>query len=174
MSERIYNCSLDALDIQLVETGATRLISLLNSEIMIETPGLIKTNNHLRLTMSDIDEPMDGRILPEREHIEQLITFANSWNRTTPMLIHCLAGISRSTAATFITLCTLNPEISEIQIARTLRKASPTAHPNRLLIELGDSLLKRDGKMIGAIENLGLGTIETEGDPFSLPAKFLK
>jgi len=172
MSEIIYNCSLDALDNQLAETGATRLVSLLNIEIMIETPGLIKPDNHLRLTMSDINEPMAGRILPEREHIEQLIAFAANWDRTSPMLIHCLAGISRSTAATFITLCALNPGQTEKHIAQTMRNASPTAQPNRLLIELGDGLLKRNGKMIEAIENLGLGVIETEGDPFSLPAKF--
>ena len=169
MSEQIHVCSLDALENTLTETGATHLISLLNNEFMIDTPTPITSDNHLKLTMSDISEPMNGRITPERRHIEQLIIFVNNWDKNTPLLIHCLAGISRSTAAAFITLCTLNPNQSEDHIAGILRQQSSTAHPNRLLIEHADSLLGRDGKMIDAVENMDLSVDAYEGEPFSLP-----
>ena len=170
MTERIYVCPLSSVNVQLNDTGATHLISLLNSEIMIETPNLIKSENHLKLTMSDIIEPEDGRITPERQHIEHLLEFVKNWDQTTPLLIHCLAGISRSAAATFITLCSVNSDLSEDLIAEALRKASPTAHPNRLLIKHADHLLGRNGRMIKAIENIGSPEFASEGIPFSVPA----
>ena len=169
MSEKIHVCSLDALESTLTKTGATHLISLLNDEIMIDTPAPITPDHHLKLTMSDISEPISGRITPERKHIEKLISFVNTWDKTTPLLIHCLAGISRSTAAAFITLCTLNPNQSEDHIAGILRQQSSTAHPNRLLIEHADNLLDRSGKMIDAVENMELNVDAYEGEPFYLP-----
>jgi predicted protein tyrosine phosphatase len=86
------------------------------------------------------------------------------------MVIHCWAGISRSTAAAFITLCALNPETPEDLIAKRLREASPTAYPNRLMIRLGDKALERGGSMVDAVESIGRGIVASEAVPFSLPA----
>jgi predicted protein tyrosine phosphatase len=86
------------------------------------------------------------------------------------MVVHCWAGISRSTAAAFVMLCALNPEAPEAAIARLLREASPTAFPNRLMIRLGDTLLGRAGRMLAAVEGIGRGEVTNEAIPFSLPA----
>jgi predicted protein tyrosine phosphatase len=96
-------------------------------------------------------------VLPCETHVAELITFARDWDRQAPLLIHCWAGISRSTAAAFISLCALNPEGSELELARALRRASPTAYPNRLLVALADEILTRDGRKI-------------EAEVFALPA----
>jgi predicted protein tyrosine phosphatase len=86
------------------------------------------------------------------------------------MVIHCWAGISRSTAAALISLCSLNPETSEELIALRLRAASPTAYPNRLMIRLADAALGRKGRLIDAVEAMGRGLAAAEARPFSLPA----
>jgi predicted protein tyrosine phosphatase len=86
------------------------------------------------------------------------------------MVIHCWAGISRSTAAAFIALCALNPAAPEELIARLLREASPTAYPNRLMIRLGDAALGRADRMVRAVETMGRGVVASEALPFSLPA----
>jgi predicted protein tyrosine phosphatase len=99
----------------------------------------------------------------------KLIEFAQLWNGAGPMVIHCWAGISRSTAAAFITLCTLNPGASELAIARRLRNASPTACPNGLLVRLGDAALGRSGRMVAAVGAIGRGLAAHEARPFSLP-----
>src|SRR5262249_58155233 len=103
---------------------------------------------HVGLAMKDIGEPEPGLVLPCESHVLDLIRFALAWDRKAPLLIHCWAGISRSTAAAFITLCTLNPNASELQVARTLRNASPTAYPNRLLVALADEALSRNDRML--------------------------
>jgi predicted protein tyrosine phosphatase len=94
------------------------------------------------------------------------------WNGEGPMVVHCWAGISRSTAAAFTALCAINPDASEQQIAASLRHASPTAYPNRLIVRLADATLGRQGRMVRAIESIGRGVVATEAVPFSLSADF--
>ena len=88
--------------------------------------------------------------------------------RSRPIVVHCFAGISRSTAAAFITLCTVRPERDEHDIARRLRAASPYAFPNARLVALADGLLEREGRMIAAIQSIGRGEIVAESVPFGL------
>ena len=54
-----------------------------------------------------------------------------------PLVVHCYAGISRSTASAFVAVCALNPHRDEFAIARQIRAASPIASPNRLIVEIG-------------------------------------
>ena len=57
------------------------------------------------------------------------------------MLIHCWAGISRSTAAAYVALCALNPHADERTLANRLRSASPQASPNPRIVALADAEL---------------------------------
>ena len=141
---------------------------------MIDTPPEIAAECHLRLAMNDIAEPQPGLVPPGEEHVAELIDFAIAWDRRAPMLIHCWAGVSRSTAAAFISLCALNPDADERAIAAAIRDASPTATPNRRLVDLADGLLARKGRMAGAVEAIGRGEMTMEADVFSLPVRIGK
>jgi predicted protein tyrosine phosphatase len=90
------------------------------------------------------------------------------WDRRAPMVIHCYAGISRSTAGAYVAACTLNPQRSETVIAQAIREASPTATPNIRIVTLADQILGRGGRMVGAIEAIGSGFAAHEGHPFRL------
>jgi predicted protein tyrosine phosphatase len=81
------------------------------------------------------------------------------------MVVHCFAGISRSTAAAFISLCAINPDVPEELIAQRLREASLTASPNRLMVRLADEALARRGQMIKGGRAHGAGTAGLSGDP---------
>lgn len=83
-------------------------------------------------------------------------------------MIHCFAGISRSTAAAFISACALAPQANEGAIARSLRAAAPSATPNARLVALADELLGREGRMIEAVRAIGRGADAFEGQPFTL------
>jgi predicted protein tyrosine phosphatase len=86
-------------------------------------------------------------------------------------VIHCWAGISRSTAAAFVTLCALNPHAPEDSIARLLRASSPSASPNRRLVSLADDALGRAGRMVDAIERIGPGAPLMSAPPFALDSR---
>jgi predicted protein tyrosine phosphatase len=83
-------------------------------------------------------------------------------------VVHCFAGISRSTAGAYVAACALNPQRDEQQIAWDIRRASRTAQPNARIVSIADDLLKRDGRMVRAIEAIGPGDLAMEGHPFSL------
>jgi predicted protein tyrosine phosphatase len=116
--------------------------------------------------MDDINEPADGFVAPSHAHVEQALAFIRKWDRTTPMVIHCYAGISRSTASAFMAACALNPHRDESSIARQIRAASPTAYPNRLIVTLADQVLGRGGRMVRALDDMGPGNMTIEGKPF--------
>ena len=169
--ETIYVGPLSAVASTVQASGVGYLVTLMNDQTMIETPDSIDPRRHLRLAMNDISEPQPGLVPPDDSHVQELIDFVAGWNRESPMLIHCWAGISRSTAAAYIALCALNPGIDEQHIAQTLRAASPTATPNKRLVLLADGLLTRNGRMTRAVEGIGRGESTLEAPVFQLPAR---
>jgi predicted protein tyrosine phosphatase len=98
----------------------------------------------------------------------QVLAFIRGWDRKAPLVVHCYAGISRSTASAFTAVCALNPHRDEISIARQIRAASPIAQPNRLIVALADRALGREGRMLRAIDEMGPGDMTIEGRPFRI------
>jgi predicted protein tyrosine phosphatase len=116
-------------------------------------PGLV-------LKFNDIAEPREGLIPPSREIMETILSSAQT-PRT--ILIHCHAGISRSTAAVYALACQQTGPGHETDLAMTLRALSAAATPNPRMIALADDLLGREGKMIAAIRAIGRGEEAYEG-----------
>jgi predicted protein tyrosine phosphatase len=124
---------------------------------------------HLRLAFHDIVEARPDLVTPDRNIIEAIIDFGRSWNGKQPLLIHCWAGISRSSAAAYIVACDRSTG-GERHLANELRRRAPFATPNRLMVALADDMLGRNGAMINAIEQIGRGSDAFEGTPYRLPA----
>src|SRR5262245_37595164 len=120
----IHVCSLARLHRTVAATGARHVVTLLRDVDLIQRPAGIAEDDHLILGMDDIAEPLDGYVAPADEHVAQLIRFVQRWDRRAPLVVHCYAGISRSTAGAFVAACALNPRRSEIAIAWELRRAS--------------------------------------------------
>lgn len=168
----LHVCPLSAIHDVIALTRATRLVTLIDPGTIPETPSSIETGRHLRIGVHDIDEALPGLIAPTQSHVGELLAFAAEWEAHEPLLIHCWAGISRSTAAAFITACAIAPAALEALIARRLRAASPTATPNRRLVALADDLLNRRGRMVDAISAIGPGTPATLARPFDFQLDF--
>ncbi len=171
-STRIHVCSLAAVPETVATVSATHLMTVINAQTVVETPTSIEAKRHLKIAVNDISLPQEGLVHPRSEHVEQILRFAREWDHTGPLVVHCWAGISRSTAATFIALCALNDEGVESLIARNIRTASKTATPNALMVSIADDLLGRRGKMVDAIAAIGQGEMAISGVPFSLSSRF--
>lgn len=165
----IHVCSLARLYSTVEMTGARHVVTLLGADDYIDRPSTIPADNHLFLRMHDISEPLDGHVAPDAEHVEDLLDFVRGWDRAAPLVVHCWAGISRSTAAAFVSVCALSPGRDEHEIARAIRRASPTATPNIRIVRFADAMLDRKGRMVTAIESIGRGAFAEEGVPFRLP-----
>ena len=162
----IHVCSLAALPEIVRMTGASHVLTVMGKVDQVMRPVSILEANHLKVSVDDITEPMQGYITPSEAHVEQVLNFARGWDRKAPMVIHCYAGVSRSSASAFAAACLLNPHRDEMEIARKLRAASPIASPNRLIVSLADKALGREGRMVRALENIGPASMMVEGKPF--------
>jgi predicted protein tyrosine phosphatase len=164
----IHVCSLARMPDTVTEIGASHVATLISSGTPVPTPPSIAPDDHLTLSFNDIIEPTEGLVPPGEDHVEALIAFVRRWDRSRPMVIHCYAGVSRSTAAAYIALCALDPAVDEAELALEMRKRSPSATPNARMIRFADRILGRNGRMVAGVEAIGRGAEAFEGVPFSL------
>jgi predicted protein tyrosine phosphatase len=164
----IHVCSLAALPETVRRTGASHVLTVMANVEQVARPDTILPANHLKVSMDDITEELEGFVAPSEHHVAQVLAFVRGWDRGAPLVVHCYAGISRSTASAFAAACALNPQRDELTIAQSIRAASPIASPNRLIVGLADKALGREGRMLRALDAIGPGNMLTEGQPFRI------
>jgi len=126
---------------------------------------------HKRLTLrfDDIIEPVPGLSMPEAGHVESLLEFGKdlTWADENPLghlLVHCHAGISRSTASMSILLAEARPAMDEDAIFAHIREIRPQAWPNSVMIGLADERLGRSGRLTAALRRHYRRQIELRPD----------
>jgi predicted protein tyrosine phosphatase len=131
--------------------------------ISIESPDVTPDNGQLRrfvepgepahkvLCFHDVDDPRLP-MPPRRHHVRDGLLFARR-HAGRRLLIHCYAGISRSTALAYAILIDHHGAIGdERRILDRLVELRPQASPNRLMVRYADQLLGCRGRMIRAVE----------------------
>src|SRR5262245_63266909 len=98
----IHVCSLARLYTTVDETGARHIVTLLRLVDRVQRPTQIAPENHLVLAIDEIIMPMDGYTMTAHEHVQRLVDFVSTWDRKSPMVMHCFAGISRSTTGAYV------------------------------------------------------------------------
>lgn len=147
----------------------SHMLTVIADQTDVPRPGTVDQANHLDLRFNDIAVATEGLTAPGENHVRRIIGFARGWDRSAPMLIHCFAGVSRSTASAYIIALALNPDLDAQITANDLRLRSPTATPNPKLIALADDMLGRGGRMVDAVRAIGRGADCFEGTPFVMP-----
>jgi predicted protein tyrosine phosphatase len=164
----IHVCSLAALPETVRLTGASHVLTIMANVEQVQRPQTILPENHLRVSVDDITEQLPGFMAPSEDHVTRVLEFVRGWDRAAPLVIHCYAGISRSTASAFAAACALNPHRDELDIAWAIRSASPIASPNRLIVSLADRALGREGRMVRALDAIGPGAMMVDSQPFRI------
>jgi predicted protein tyrosine phosphatase len=162
---------LEHLDATIARHRPSHVLTLLSPGHEESAPREPPFEQRLYLYFHDITVARDGLIAPDRESVGAILDFVRSWTGVRPMLVHCWAGISRSSAAAFMIACARNPGC-ERDIADELRRRAPFATPNRLMVALADDVLQRSGRMLEAIERIGRGADAFRGSPYDLPTSF--
>jgi predicted protein tyrosine phosphatase len=133
--------------------GVTHLLSVLDPEYPEpESLGLLSPTHRLQLRFHDVIDRQPGQILVEAEQISQVLAFG----RDLPvadghLLVHCHAGISRSTAFAILLLAQALPEVSSEEIVAEIVRIRARTWPNLRIIELGDEILGRKGTLVAAV-----------------------
>lgn len=129
--------------------GAAFMVSLVDPGLQPERPETVAERNHLILHLDDVEGPPGSP--PAPEHVKALMAFYRHWAGRGPMVVHCVAGVSRSSAAAFI-LASAHLPGYEQAIAGYMKAQPYMTHPNQRLVALGDAHLGRQGKMKAAVE----------------------
>jgi predicted protein tyrosine phosphatase len=92
------------------------------------------------------------QVPPNERHIAAILDFGTRMraNGGQRLLVHCHAGVSRSTAAAAILLAQYCPGEEHAAFA-AVRAARPRSWPNSRLIAMADATLMRNGALIAAM-----------------------
>lgn len=164
-------CGLSEAAKVIAERRPSHMVSLLDPSSMISTPLGIHPERHLKIGVNDISIPTEGLIPPTEAVVLDLLEFSRAWDEASPMLVHCWAGISRSTAAAFVIACDKSPQADEMAIAQAMRQASRHASPNRRIVTLADDIMGRGGRMLAAIDAMGDYDFIGAGAPYDFAAR---
>jgi predicted protein tyrosine phosphatase len=149
---RITICGIPELA-QHSAAGVTHVLSILGPNSP-DPPEFAAFPPHRRLILRfhDVIELQSDQIAPTREDVERLLVFGREASETpgAHLLVHCRAGVSRSTAAAALILMQANPEWSASAALNAIAAIRPRAWPNLLILEFGDALLGRNGDVVAA------------------------
>ncbi len=117
----------------------------------------------LELKFHDIIQEMPGFEAPQVEHVEKMLEFGQDLLRDPEparhLLVHCHAGISRSTAAMTLLLAQAQPGLGADEVLAQVVHIREKAWPNLRILSMGAELLGRQGEFIeaaGAVYRLQL------------------
>jgi predicted protein tyrosine phosphatase len=171
----IFVCPLSKVADLIALHGPSRVISLLDPDFPFNCLGPAYADGHLQFRFHDVHHAAEDQLPPSAEHVARLLDFLAAHRPDDSVLIHCRAGIGRSPAAAYIAACFLNPDVPERSIALAFRRAAPHVRPNVTLIELADTLMAREGRMIQAISSTGRNLPwpdVDEGEAFQMPCAY--
>lgn len=106
------------------------------------------------LRFDDAIEAGFGVVLPTERDVAQLLEYGREVMAAGPdthLLIHCHAGISRSTASATLLLAQADPTREAADIVAEIARLRPRAWPNLLLLEYGEAALGRKGELTVAV-----------------------
>jgi predicted protein tyrosine phosphatase len=143
--------------------GMTHVLSITAPEDF-EPPAFAAFGPHRRLALRfhDIIEPTRDRLAPSRDDVVQLLAFGRELRAGDRLLVHCHAGVSRSTAAATLILAQAYPDWPASDVLEAVVELRPRAWPNLRMLELGDELLGRGGEIVAAVAPIYLRALERD------------
>lgn len=133
-------------------TNASHVLSILDPDHPVpEAFGAWGEHQKVELRFHDDIEPLPGRFPPQPEHVERVLALGRDL-MTEPaavrhLVVHCHAGISRSTASMALMMAQALPAASADEVMDLLLGIREKAWPNLRMLELGDRMLGRGGTL---------------------------
>ena len=84
---------------------------------------------------------------PRLADIEKILEFTSTFPAGAEVLVHCLAGISRSPAIAYAIVCQHSNPGQERAGIKYIRSIRPFIMPNQLIVEWAEHILERKGRM---------------------------
>ena len=133
--------------------GVTHVISIWDScratdpDLQPEMARLFKDAQIRFAFFDDIEEPIEGYVHPTHEAVQEILEFTATCQDGDSLLVHCHAGISRSTAVAFAAVCAMEGPGRESIALSMIRNIRPGMNPNLLIVHFADAIYGRGGAM---------------------------
>jgi len=161
---RLTICGIPELD-EHCAAGVTHVLSIIGPD-WPDPPSFAAFPPHHRLTLCfhDVIEPRPDLLPPTAHDVERLLAFGREPDLMAGghLLIHCHAGVSRSTAAAALILAQARPDRPAREALDAVVRLRPRAWPNLRMIELGDVFLGRNGEMVAGVATVYRRFLERE------------
>jgi predicted protein tyrosine phosphatase len=165
-SFRVTICGIPELD-EHCAAGVTHVLSILDPDWPDPAAfAAFAPHRRLALRFHDIIEPTRDQLAPSREDVERLLDFGRELGEPagSHLLVHCYAGVSRSTAAAALILAQAHPERPARDALDRVAQLRPRAWPNLRILELGDALLGRNGEIVAAVAAIYRRVLDRDPD----------
>ena len=151
---RITVCGIEELEGHNA-AGVSHVLSILDPEWPVpEAFGGFGEHAKLELRFHDVIEDTETAGGPRETHVAELLRFGRDLMQAPSarahLLVHCHAGISRSTAAMTLMLAQALPQRGAEEILAEVVRIRDKAWPNLRILELGDAMLGRGGTLVAA------------------------
>jgi predicted protein tyrosine phosphatase len=138
-------------------SGITHILSIHDPDLA-DPPEFAGFPPHRRLSLRfhDIIEEQAKLVAPTRADVARLLEFGGEIGDAprAHLLIHCHAGVSRSTAAAALILAQAAPARSAREVFAAIVRKRPRAWPNLRMLEFGDEILGRRGEIVAAVPEI--------------------
>lgn len=157
----IIVCSKSEVPKVVEEFEATHLLSLLDPDSHIYRPSRIPafTSNWLLQLFEDEENP-DHPSAPKLVHAERILEWGSLIPKDGKLVVHCHAGVCRSTAAAYALWLQANGKNKIAEGAEWLVGIRPRACPNLLLAQHFDDLLELNGEFVKACDKIGENSVK--------------
>ena len=149
---RVSICGLDEIA-AFVDEDVSHVVSILDPDYP-EPSDFARFPDHDRVTFrfDDIITDVPTMQAPTVEDVRRILAVGETvaGDSARHLLVHCHAGVSRSTAAVAVLLSQANPG-REGEIFDHIYTIRQKSWPNSLMVRLGDEILGRDGRLVEAL-----------------------
>jgi predicted protein tyrosine phosphatase len=153
---RITVCGLDELALH-AGARVSHVLSILDPAWPVpEVFGAYGEHEKLELRFDDVIEEVPGKAAPLVADVEALLAFGRKLDaeRNAHLLVHCHAGVSRSTASMALLLAQAMPHLPGDAVFAKVLRIRPMIWPNLRIVEMGDALLGRRGEMVASVREV--------------------
>jgi len=158
IQDRLVICGVDEVS-NYRDHDITHMVSIANPRTLIVRPAWF-TGEYIELYFGDVVSESDAArcntVAPTLDDVTRGVDFMrHAWSVSgSTILVHCDYGASRSPALAYVALSNECGAGSEEMALKMILSIRPDAVPNKMVVQLGDKLLQRNGALLKPVIEL--------------------
>lgn len=151
-------CSKSQVSAKVFTVNATHLLTMLDPGDKVHRPSIIAPENHLHLSFADVEWD-DQTHAPTKEDCKRILDFGKNLPDDAVTVVHCFAGMCRSTAAAIALYVQKHGPRSVFRAKKWLLEDRPQSIPNMLMARYFDDILNLNGELYRVCQEINMNHV---------------